>query len=157
MTSPVSLALREINIPHLEFAHQGQVTSLEQAAAERGQTPGQVVRSIVFRLRAGEFVMALMAGPAQISWPALREHLGQKRVSMASDEEVLATTGYRIGTVSPIATATRLRVLADRGVFVHEEISIGSGQPNTGIILKSADLRRALGDVEVGDFCGEKE
>jgi hypothetical protein len=33
---------------------------------------------------------------------------------------------------------------------------MGSGFPNVGIILESADLRRALGDVEVGNFCAEK-
>lgn len=149
---PVSKVLQAMGIPHREFIHQGQVRSLEQAAEERGQVPGQVVRSIVFRLSAGEYLMVLAAGPGQISWPRLREYLGQSRISMASDEEVLTATGYRIGTVSPVGTATRLRVLADRGVFVHEEISMGAGQPNSGIILKSADLRRALPGLEVGEF-----
>lgn len=150
--TPVSKILRELGIPHREFIHTGQVRSLEQAAEERGQVAGQVVRSIVFRVRAGEFVMVLAAGPGQISWPKLRDYLGLGRISMASDEEVLAATGYRIGTVSPVGTVTRLRVLADRGVFLHEEISMGSGQPNSGIILKSADLRRALPELELGEF-----
>ena len=96
--------------------------------------------------------MVLTAGPAQISWPALRAYLGQNRISMASDEEVLTTTGYRVGTVSPIGTATQLRVLADSSVFIHEEISMGSGQRDTAIILKSANLRRMLPEIEIGDF-----
>lgn len=150
--TPVSKVLRELDIPHREFIHTGQVRSLEQAAEERGQVAGQVVRSIVFRVRAGEYLMVLAAGPGQISWPRLREYLGLGRISLASDEQVLAATGYRIGTVSPVGTATRLRVIADSEVFVHEEISMGSGQPNSGIILKSADLRRALPDLELGEF-----
>jgi Cys-tRNA(Pro)/Cys-tRNA(Cys) deacylase len=150
--TPVSQILQELGLPHREFVHGGQVRSLEQAAEERGQAPGQVVRSIVFRISAGVYLMVLAAGPSQINWAALRAYLRQNRISMASDEEVLAATGYRIGTVSPIGTATRLRVLADNGVFLHEEISIGSGQPNTGIILKSADLRRALPELELGEF-----
>jgi hypothetical protein len=32
----------------------------------------------------------------------------------------------------------------------------GSGVPNIGIILKSADLRRVLGDVKTVDFCDSK-
>jgi Cys-tRNA(Pro)/Cys-tRNA(Cys) deacylase len=115
-----------------------------------------VVRSILFRVRAGEFVMVLMAGTAQISWPKLRRYLGLSRISLATEAEVLEVTGYRIGTVAPLGAATRLKVLADTGVFVHEKISMGSGVPNIGIILTSADLRRALGDVEVGDFCDSK-
>lgn len=152
LMTPVSQILQELGLSHREFVHAGQVRSLEQAAEERGQAPGQVVRSIVFRISAGAYVMVLAAGPSQINWAALRAYLGQNRISMASDEEVLAATGYRIGTVSPIGTATRLRVLADNGVFLYEEISIGSGQPNTGIILKSADLRRALPELELGEF-----
>ncbi len=71
-TTPVSLALTEMGIPHREFQHPNPVHSLEQAARERGQTPGQVIRSIVFRLGKGEYVMVLVAGPSQISWPDLR-------------------------------------------------------------------------------------
>jgi len=40
-------------------------------------------------------------------------------------------------------------VLIDSSVLREEEISIGSGVSNTAIILKSLDLRRALGDAEV--------
>jgi Cys-tRNA(Pro)/Cys-tRNA(Cys) deacylase len=153
--TPAAQALREMGVPHCEFVHPGQIQSLEQAAAERGQSPGQVVRSILFRVRAGEFVMVLMAGLAQISWPKLRRYLGLSRISLATEAEVLEVTGYRIGTVTPFGTATRIRVIADARVFVNEEVSMGSGVPNIGVILKSADLRRALGDVEVGDFCSE--
>ena len=74
------------HIPYRLFRHAGKVESLEQAAAERGQQPGQVVRTIVFRLSEGEFALALMAGPRQISWPALRHTLGQNRLTMAAAE-----------------------------------------------------------------------
>jgi Cys-tRNA(Pro) deacylase len=147
--SPVSIALEKLGIPHRVFRHEHQVTSLEQAARERGQRPEQVVRSILFRTGEDEFMMALVAGPAQISWKALRKHLGQSRLTMATEEEVLAVTGYRVGTVSPFGTARQLKVLIDPGVMKEEEISIGSGMPNTGIILRSADLHHALSGAEI--------
>jgi Cys-tRNA(Pro) deacylase len=145
----VSLALEKLGIPHRVFRHPGQVTSLEQAARERGQRREQVVRSILFRLGEGEYLMALVAGPAQISWKRLRQHLGQSRLTMANEDEVLAVTGYRVGTVSPFGLPRPLKVLIDPGILKEEEISIGSGMRNTGIILRSADLRRALKDAEV--------
>jgi Cys-tRNA(Pro) deacylase len=153
-TPPVSLALEKLNIPHRVFTHPGPVNSLEQAARERGQRPEQVVRSILFRTGEDEYLMALVAGPAQISWKALRAYLGQSRLTMASEEEVLAVTGYPIGAVSPFGTVRTLsgtgslRVLVDPGIFVEEEISIGSGIRGTTVILKTDDLRRALGDFE---------
>ena len=96
--------------------------------------------------------MVLMAGPSQISWPALRTFLGQSRLTMASEEEVLAATGYRIGAVSPLGLPGPMRILADEGIFIPEEISIGSGERGTAIILRSTDLRKALGEVELGQF-----
>ena len=148
----VSLALAALGLPHRVFRHPGPVSSLEQAARERGQSPEQVIRSIVFRIGAGEFVMVLIAGPAQVSWPALRSYLGQSRLTMATEEEVLAVTGYRPGAISPFGLPAPLRILADENVFTPLEISIGSGERGTAIIMKSADLRTGLGNIEVGQF-----
>jgi Cys-tRNA(Pro) deacylase len=147
--TPVSLELQKLNIPHRVFTHPGKVSSLEQAARERGQRPEQVIRSILFRLSEDEYLMALVAGPAQISWKALRGYLGQSRLTMADPDEVLVVTGYPIGAVSPFGTARQLRVLVDPSVFVEDEISLGSGVRGTTVILKSEDLKRALGEVEV--------
>ena len=146
---PVSLALEKLGIPHRVFRHAGEVSSLEQAARERGQRPEQVLRSILFRIGEDEYLMVLVAGPAQISWKALRSYLGQSRLTMASEAEVLEVTGYPIGAVSPFGTVRSLRVLVDPSVFDEEEISLGSGVRGTTVILKSDDLKRALGDVEI--------
>ena len=149
---PVSMALTDLGIPHTVFVHENPVRSLEQAAAERDQVPGQVVRSLLFRLGEGDYLMVLAAGPAQVSWKALRAYVGQSRLTMAGKDEVLAVTGYAIGTVSPIGMATPLRILVDPSVTAHAEISLGSGQRNTGIIMATADLMELLGDVEVVDL-----
>lgn len=151
-STPVSRVLTRFGIPHREFTHPGPIHSLKQAADERGQIPEQIVRSIVFRIGKGEFAMVLVAGPNQVSWPALRSRLGQSRLTMASDDEVLAATGYQPGSVSPFGLPAPLRILVDENVFVHEEISIGSGVKGTTIIMKSADLKVALGKIELGIF-----
>ncbi len=148
-TPPVSIALEKLGIPHRIFRHENQVTSFEQAASERGQRPGQVVRSILFRVGEDEFTMVLVAGPAQISWKALRKYLGQSRLTMATESEVFEVTGYRVGTVGPFGLPRPLKVLIDASVLKEDEISIGSGMRNTAVILSSADLRRALKNSDV--------
>jgi prolyl-tRNA editing enzyme YbaK/EbsC (Cys-tRNA(Pro) deacylase) len=152
--TPVTRDLQARGIPFRLFRHPGQIHSLEQAAEERGQRPRQVVRSILFRLAADQFVLVLTAGPDQISWPALRQHLGVSRISMASEEEVLAQTGYVRGTVSPFGLPAQspIRLLIDERVLEESEISLGSGVRNTTVILRTADLRRALEKAEVGCF-----
>jgi len=146
---PVSIALEKLGVPHQVFRHENPVTSFEQAASDRGQRASQVVRSILFRIAEDEFIMVLVAGPAQISWKILRKHLGRSRISMATEDEVFAVTGYRVGTVSPFGLPHQLKVLIDPSVLVEEEVSIGSGIRNTAIILKSADLHHALKDADV--------
>jgi Cys-tRNA(Pro) deacylase len=149
---PASIALEKMNIPHQVFRHETPVESFEQAASDRHQRPEQVVRSILFQVRPGEFVMALIAGREQIDWRTLRRVVGRSRVRMATEEEVLEVTGYRIGTVTPLGMKSQVRVLIDPSVLREEEISMGSGMRNTAIILKSADLRRALGEVEIAEL-----
>jgi Cys-tRNA(Pro)/Cys-tRNA(Cys) deacylase len=152
--TPVTTELTQRDVPFRTFRHPGPIHSLEQAAEERGETPGQVVRSILFRVNEDEFVMVLMAGPEQIPWKPLRHYLGQSRMTMATEEEVLEITGYRPGSVSPFGLPHPVRVLVDKSVMDQEEISIGSGERGLAVILKTADLLRALGNadiVELGD------
>jgi Cys-tRNA(Pro)/Cys-tRNA(Cys) deacylase len=146
---PASIALEKLNIPHQVFKHETPVTSFEQAASDRNQRPEQVVRSILFQIRPEEFLMVLVAGPAQVDWKKLRQLVKRSRVRMATEEEVLEVTGYRIGTVSPFGLQQRIKVLIDASVLKEQEISIGSGIRNMAIIMKSADLRQALRESEV--------
>jgi len=101
--------------------------------------------------------MVLIAGRDQVDWKKLRALVKRSRVRMATEEEVVEVTGYRIGTVSPFGMKNqarpefdrRVRVLIDASVLRENEISIGSGVRNTAIILKSVDLRHALNTAEV--------
>ena len=146
---PASLALDKLGIQHRVFFHEGSVTSFEQAASERGQRPAQVVRSLLFQIRPEEFLMVLVAGPDQVDWRKLRQLVGRSRVRMATEDEVLEVTGYRVGTVSPFGMARPVKVMIDASVLKEEEISIGSGVRNTAILMSSADLHRTLADAEI--------
>ena len=151
-STPVTRYLDEKGIPYRFFRHPGAVRSLEQAAAERGQRPEQIIRSILFRLSRGGFVMVLVPGSKQVAWPALRKYLGTSRISMATEEEVIQVTGYPLGAVSPFGTLQPLRVLMDKGILAEREISVGSGMRYTTVILQREDFMRALGEVEMGEF-----
>ena len=146
---PASIALEKLNIPHRVFVHEKPLMSFEQAAEERGQRPEQIVRSILFQIRPDEFLMVLVAGRDQVDWRKLRQLVKRSRIRMATEEEVLEVTGYRIGTVSPFGIKTPVKVLIDESVLKEEEISIGSGTRQMAIIMKSADLQRILGNSEV--------
>ena len=146
---PASIALEKLHIPHRVFHHEKSLKSFEQAAEERNQRPEQIVRSILFQIRSGEFLMVLVAGREQVDWKKLRQYIGRSRVRMATEEEVLNVTGYRIGTVSPFGLKNPVRILIDESVLRQEELSLGSGSRQVAIIMKSADLRQALQEAEI--------
>jgi len=151
MSTPVTLALDALNIPHRTFTHPGPIASLEQAAEERGQIPDQVIRSILFRVK-DDYVMVLVNGARQVAWPVLRKYLGQSRITMANEAELIEATGYGIGAVSPFGLPRPMRILVDDKIFEPVEVSIGSGVRGTTVILTSADLRKALAEAEIGNF-----
>jgi Cys-tRNA(Pro) deacylase len=152
--SPAVTHLRLHAIPFQLFQHSGPIHSLEQAAEERGQLPAQVIRSIVFRLDEGSFLMVLMAGPGQVPWKALRRRLGQSRLTMATEEELYQATGYRPGTVTPFGLPHPMPILIDTAVLTQPQISLGSGQRGLAILMTPDDLLRGLDTYEVVDFAG---
>lgn len=151
-STPVSRVLTELGVPHRVFRHPAPPKSLEEAAAQRGQRPAQIVRSLVFRVAEDHYVMVLVAGPKQVAWPALRRHLGQSRISMAKPADLPAITGYVMGAVSPFGLARSMPILVDESVLAEEEVSIGSGERGATVILRRDALISALGEVEVGPF-----
>ena len=150
--SPAIFYLQNRKIPYTLFHHQNPIHSLEQAAQERQQQPEQVVRSIVFRLAEGEFIMVLMPGPGQVPWKALRRYLGQSRITMATEEELLQATGYHPGTVNPFGLPQPMRVLIDQGVLDQPIVSLGSGRQGLAIIMHPNDIQNALDQVEIVNF-----
>jgi len=150
-STPVTRALETLEVPHQLHLHPAPVRSLEQAARERGLAPGQIVRSLVFRLEDGSFVMVLVAGPARVSWPRLRRHLHVSRLTTATPAEVLQVTGYAPGTVSPYGVLQALRLLADRSLLAYPTLSLGAGIAQAGVILGRDDLLRTL-TPEMGEF-----
>ncbi len=90
--------------------------------------------------------MVLIAGSNQVSWPALRSYIGKSRISMAQRDRLVEVTGYSFGAVSPFGLKQPLRTLADKSIFLPDEVSIGSGVRGTTVIMETAVLRQALGD-----------
>jgi Cys-tRNA(Pro)/Cys-tRNA(Cys) deacylase len=153
-STAVTQELERLEIPYRLHIHETPLRSLAQAAQERGLDPTQIVRSLLFRCEEESYVLVLMSGPKKVSWPKLRHYLGVSRITTATSEQVQLVTGYPPGAVSPFGLPSPLRILADQSLLVHEEVSLGVGIPNAGVILKRDDLLNAL-DIEIGDYGGE--
>jgi len=121
----------------------GPVRSLVEAAAARGVTPAQVVKTLVVRRADDDYVFVLVPGDRTISWPLLREVLGVSRLSLPDADAALAATGYERGTITPFGSTTAWPVVADSRVA--GEITLGAGAHGVAVAVDAAAALTALG------------
>jgi hypothetical protein len=67
-------------------------------------------------------------------------------MTMATEDDVFAVTGYPIGAVSPLGLSNPLRVLVDESVLREDEISLGSGIRDGKYYFLSADEKHHDGE-----------
>ncbi|MGZ5129321.1 MAG: aminoacyl-tRNA deacylase [Actinomycetota bacterium] len=132
-------------------------SSAEESASLQGIELHQLLRTIVVRRGADDYVFVLVPGGRQIDWPKLRAHFGVSRLSLPDAEEAKAATGYERGTITPFGAATAWPVIADASVAATERVAIGGGAHGVNLHLPSADLLAFLGAdvVDVTHPAGE--
>ncbi|MFT0763277.1 YbaK/EbsC family protein [Actinomyces sp. F1_1611] len=135
----------------LEFdlTEYGPARSLVEAAERRGIGPEQLLKTLVVRQSPTEFVLVLVPGGRKISWPKLRAQLGVSRLSLASEEEALAATGFVRGTITPVGSSHPWPVLLDESAPAGP-IGLGGGAPGWGLRVDRDQLRQRL-DARVVD------
>jgi Cys-tRNA(Pro)/Cys-tRNA(Cys) deacylase len=130
------------DLPHSVLRH-GPVRSLEEAATARGVSPAAVVKTLVVRRGAADYLFVLVPGDKQLSWPKLRAVLGVSRLSLPPADEALEATGYERGTITPFGSTTAWPVVADSAV-VGQEITLGGGAHGVAVKLQADDALAAL-------------
>ncbi|MDN4491193.1 YbaK/EbsC family protein [Demequina sp. SYSU T00068] len=148
--TPATRALAASGIDHAVTVH-GPVRSLEEAAAARGLEPWQILKTLVVRRGDGDFLMVLVPGDREISWPKLRELLGVSRLSMPDKDVARDVTGYERGTITPFgaepdpATRRPWPVIADALVVDRPgPVSIGGGAHGVAATVEPAALVATL-------------
>lgn len=128
-------------------------SSAEESAAWQGIELRQLLRSIVIRLGAGDYVFVLVPGGRQISWPKLRSHLGVKRLSLPDQDEAKEATGYERGAITPFGSSTAWPVIADVTVPDVDVVAIGAGERGVNLHVAPAAMIATLGAevVDVSD------
>ncbi|RNL64293.1 hypothetical protein EFK50_07130 [Nocardioides marmoriginsengisoli] len=140
-------ALAASGIEHTIVRH-GQVSSLEEAAERRGLRPEQIVKTLVVRRGADDYLFVLVPGGRQISWPKLRALLDVNRLSMPDADTAREVTGYERGTITPFGSLSPWPVIADTHVV--GTVSIGGGGHGVSATVPAADLVAVLG-AQVAD------
>jgi Cys-tRNA(Pro)/Cys-tRNA(Cys) deacylase len=135
-------------LAHRVIRH-GPVRSLPEAAAARGVEVPDVVKTLVVRRGADDYLFVLVPGDRVISWPKLRALLGVSRLSMPDAADAKAATGYARGTITPFGSTTPWPVVADERI-AGREITLGAGEHGVAVALDADSALRVL-DATVAD------
>jgi Cys-tRNA(Pro)/Cys-tRNA(Cys) deacylase len=119
--------------------------SAEESAELQGIPLGSLIRTIVVRRAADDYVFVLVPAGRQIDWPKLRAHLGRSRLSLPDQDEARAATGYERGAITPFGSARPWPVVADGSVAQLGRVAIGGGARGVNVHLQAPELLDALG------------
>src|SRR5206468_686623 len=120
-------------------------SSAEESAALQGIELGRLLRTIVVRRGADDYVFVLVPGGRQIDWPKLRAHLGVTRLSLPDQGEAKAATGFERGAITPIGASRAWPVVADASVPSLDLVAIGGGRRGVNLHVGGSDLVEYLG------------
>jgi Cys-tRNA(Pro)/Cys-tRNA(Cys) deacylase len=127
-----------------EVVRHGPVSSLQEAAEERGVPESAVIKTMVVRVSDDEYVFVLVPGDRVIDWSKLRQTLGVNRISLPDEGAALAITGYARGAITPFGASRDLAVIADTRL-AGNTVSIGGGARGVSITMSGDDAVRLLG------------
>ncbi len=132
-------------------SQHGRVNSLAEAAAARGIEPRDIVKTMVVRRGADDYLFVLVPGDAEIAWPKLRALLGVSRLSMPDAATAQQVTGYQRGTITPFGASTALPVIAD-AALTGRLVSLGAGAHGYAMAIDADSMLAAL-SATVADIC----
>ena len=145
---------------NIEFTPRGQASSLEEAAANLGIEPREIVKTLVAKAKLTQtateysYIIALIPGDRQVDWAKLRRLAGMKKLSMAAPDDGFAATGYYPGTITPFGAladdGAQVSIYADESIT--GRISMGAGEQDLSLFVDSQDLISAYGIV-TADIC----
>jgi Cys-tRNA(Pro)/Cys-tRNA(Cys) deacylase len=125
-------------------------SSAEESARLQGIRLDQLLRTIVVRRAADDYVIVLLPGGRQIDWPKLRAQLGARRLSLPDRDEAREATGYERGAITPFGATRAWPVIADAAVRGAGRVAIGAGAHGVNLHVDAGDLLRVL-DAVVAD------
>jgi Cys-tRNA(Pro)/Cys-tRNA(Cys) deacylase len=125
--APAARALAGSGLP-FQTRPSGSPRSAAEAAAIQGVPLASIVRTIVVRRGADDFLFLLVPAGRRIHWPRLRALLGVSRLSLPDAEEARAATGFERGTIAPFGADRDWPVIADMTLRGAGRVVLGSGR-----------------------------
>ena len=140
----VCAELQRLGHPHVPRFLDTAARTSQEAADVLGVAVGQIAKSVIFRRRADEVAILVVAsGDRRVDEKKVAEIVGP--IGRADAEFVKARTGFTIGGVSPLAHATPVVTLIDRDLFRFDQVWAAAGHPHGVFPMSPAELEKLTG------------
>jgi len=142
MTPAIKLAQKQ-HVPFQihQYSHDKSSESYGlEAASKIGVDPKQVFKTLVLSLDNGQLVVAILPVVDRVSMKQIAKVFAAKKATMAEPSEVLRSTGYVLGGVSPLAQKKKLKTVLHNSALDFDTIYVSAGKRGLEIELKSGDL-----------------
>jgi len=119
----------ELNLPIIELEVSTATVAL--AAQAHGVEPGQIAKTLAFKLNDDRVLLVVAKGDARIDHKKFKDAFGKGK--MLALEEVVELTGHPVGGVCPFGLAQALPVYLDVSLQIYDEVIPAAGSVNSAV------------------------
>jgi Cys-tRNA(Pro)/Cys-tRNA(Cys) deacylase len=119
-------------------------------AVALGINENQTVKTLIFSTDKGEQVLVMVGGSKNVISGHLKKVVGSRNIQLASQEVVLKTTGYQIGSIPPFSwQPAGFRSFLDLDLLSEATLAVGAGVWGNEILIEPGDLLKASSALAV--------
>lgn len=122
-------------------AHE-PVTRIEDARCKVPHLTHNLLKTVVFRIKDGDWILAAVTGDHRIHYKKLADALAVKRKDLRSisPQQVQPELGFEVGGIGPFPVRSDIRIIFDQSLVDLGSIFCGSGRNTRTIEMQVGDL-----------------
>lgn len=125
----VQAFLNSKGIPLRVIELKNSTRTVEEAAQTVGVTPGQIVKSMIFKGKeTGKPILIIASGCNRVPEKKMIQWT-KEPLERPDAKFVLEVTGFAIGGIPPVALATSMETWIDQDLYQYEEVWAAAGTP----------------------------
>lgn len=138
----------ELNLPIIELDVSTATVAL--AAEAHGVEPGQIAKTLAFRLNDDRVLLVVAKGDARIDHKKFKDAFGKGK--MLGLDEVVEMTGHPVGGVCPFGLAQAIPVYLDVSLQIYDEVIPAADSVNSAVRI-SPELMLKITQGQWVDVC----
>lgn len=139
----ILLNQRKLTYQLHEYQHSSSIDSYGAEAVDKLQLPAaQVFKTLVVQADSEQLFVAIVPVTAQLSLKLMAKVVKAKKVKMALAEDVLRSTGYVLGGVSPLGQKKKLTTVIDSSAQNYQTVFVSAGKRGLELELSPTILQQ---------------